>query len=369
MLSAASQRIAIFCIPAAFLVATFTFSTLYTGSATAPFRAIAGSTKTSPPKDHSTFADIVAELYRPIKVPVDANNYTDQRGKVFENGGRSHWTQGLGKNIVIVDIDTRVPDGPNEIFNPQKIDWATGSSNSGGVLTASLVNHYMYSQIHGYEYKYFHARRIDGLWDTWIKPHVLKEMLELYRFVVFIDADAIIQHLEVPMEFLFNRWNIAPNTSIAMPIDTRQGNEGMSMDSKGKVVLNTGVVVAQSSRHTFDMMDAWRTCTDETRYPGCGKWKTKWSHEQRAFSEFIRYDFNPDGDNIVEINCNDANGYPGLFGKADVIDDCQGEFVRHYTLDKGMARASVTEAIAQTISEVVQRNLLKTREWFFIEEG
>ena len=137
---------------------------------------------------------------------------------------------------------------------------------------------------------------------TWIKPHVLYEMLTHYKFVVFIDADAVIQHLEVPMEFLFNRWNIAPNTSIAMPIDTRQnldGNLNVSMDSRGKVLLNTGVVVAQNMPHTFDMLNAWRTCTDEVRYPGCGKWKFDWSHEQRAFSEYIRYDFNQDGNNIV----------------------------------------------------------------------
>jgi hypothetical protein len=127
-------------------------------------------------------------------------------------------------------------------------------------------------------------------------------MLHQYKFVVFIDADAILQHLEVPMEFLFNRWNISPNTSIGMPVDTRQvlgGDENMSMDGKGNVVLNTGVVVAQALPHTFDMLNAWRTCTSERRYPGCGHWKENWSHEQRAFSEYIRYDFNPSGNEII----------------------------------------------------------------------
>ena len=126
-------------------------------------------------------------------------------------------------------------------------------------------------------------------------------MLRGYKFVVFIDADAIIQHLEVPLEFLFNRWDVSPHTSIALPIDTQQVLEGnnISLDGKGKVVLNTGVVVLQNLPHTHEMMDAWKDCTSEKKYPGCGQWKEKWSHEQRAFSEYIRYDFNPQGNNIV----------------------------------------------------------------------
>lgn len=104
------------------------------------------------------------------------------------------------------------------------------------------------------------------------------------------------------MEFLFNRWNITPNTSIGMPVDTRQilgDDENASMDSKGKVTVNSGVVVAQSLPYTFEMMNVWRTCTNELRYPGCGHWKENWSHEQRAFSEYIRYDFNPDNNIVV----------------------------------------------------------------------
>jgi hypothetical protein len=132
--------------------------------------------------------------------------------------------------------------------------------------------------------------------------------------VVFIDADAIIQHLEVPMEFLFNRWSITPDTSIAMPIDTQQVfNENgtkinISTDSKGNVVLNSGVVVLQNLPYTHEMMQAWAECTTEKRYPGCGKWKNRWSHEQRAFSEYIRYDFNPSGNNIV-VSCRTPASY------------------------------------------------------------
>jgi hypothetical protein len=108
----------------------------------------------------------------------------------------------------------------------------------------------------------------------------------------------------VPLEFLFNRWDISPNkTSIAMPVDTRQlsddGEVNISTDSKGNVVLNSGVVVLQNLPYTHEILQAWAECTSEKRYPGCGQWKGRWSHEQRAFSEYIRYDFNPQGDNMV----------------------------------------------------------------------
>lgn len=255
------------------------------------------------------------------------------------------------------------------------------------------------AQIHGYDYKFFHAQKIKRHWDTWVKPHVLRQMLRSYKFVVFFDADAIVQHLEVPLEFLFNRWNVSANTSIAMPVDTQQvvnGTDHLSVDSKGKVVLNTGVIVLQNLPHTFEMLQAWAECTTEKRYLGCGQWKDRWSHEQRAFSEFIRYDFNPDGNNIVvgpkpplllhiwslprspinrsgnrqqEIPCNDANGYPGLVGQEWVVDDCKGQFVRHYTVDKSLAKTSTVNALMQNVVELLQKQFAVDRKNMVIEEG
>ncbi|KAL2264232.1 hypothetical protein VTK26DRAFT_64 [Humicola hyalothermophila] len=318
-----------------------------------------------------TYGDLIYELYRPIKLPVSATNYTDQRGKTFDTGGRDYWQTPLGKDLLILELDTRFPAGKDEIFNPEIMNWEAVKASGSSLLTISYLNHYIYSQIHGYDYKFLHANKIEGHYDTWIKPQGFRKMLSSYKFVVFIDADAIIQHLEVPMEFLFNRWNIAPNTSIAMPVDTQQVSEekgNISVDSKGKVVLNSGVVVAQNLPLTEEMLEAWAECTTEKRYPGCAKWKTKWSHEQRAFSEYIRYDFNPDGDNIVEIPCNDANGFPGLKGKWGVVDDCQGEFIRHYTINKGQAKTSTAETLMQTVGELLQKDWARLSDKLLVEE-
>lgn len=63
---------------------------------------------------------------------------------------------------------------------------------------------------------------MDGLHNTWVKPHALLDLIPSYKFVVFLDADATVQHLEVPVEWLFNRWGITPETSISMARDVMQ---------------------------------------------------------------------------------------------------------------------------------------------------
>lgn len=142
---------------------------------------------------------------------------------------------------------------------------------------------------------------MEGYYNTWISPHVLKKLLPEYDFVVTMDADVTISHPEVPLEWLFNHWGITNNTSISLPWDQKEmrGNDTISTDSKGQLVLNTGLMVVQNLAYTKEMLQAWIDCPTEKTYQGCGQWKEEWSHEQRAFSEYIRYDFNPDNDNIV----------------------------------------------------------------------
>lgn len=142
---------------------------------------------------------------------------------------------------------------------------------------------------------------MEGYHDTWILPGSLRALIKDYDFVITMDADVTITHPEVPFEWLFNHWGVTNNTSIAMPVDQKvfDHDEINSVDSKGAQVLNTGMVVVHNIPYTLEMLDAWIECPNESRYPGCGHWKNNWSHEQKVFSEYIRYDFNPDGDNIV----------------------------------------------------------------------
>lgn len=279
----------------------------------------------------------------------------------------------MGKRVLIVDIDTRVPTGENQILNPDVLDWEHLDLHGGGLVSNAIINHYLYALVHGYDYKFYQAQHMVDHHDTWIMPHVFRELLPDYQFVVAMDADAIVPHLEVPLEWMFNRWGVKEHTSMALPLDTeeRRGNVSISTDSKGKLVLNTGFVVAQNSEKTLELLEAWRDCTSETRYPGCARWAYEWSHEQRAFSEYIRYDFNTP-ETIVSIPCDDGVGWPGF--KKDLerenpgIADCNGNFIRHYTVGKHKVKESTSTSIMQLLSEVLQKNILQQQDAVWYKE-
>lgn len=230
--------------------------------------------------------------------------------------------------------------------------------------------------------------------DTWIKPHIFWELLQedKWQFIVFLDSDAILQHLEVPVEWLFNRWHIGPNTSIAMPIDTEQilnGNKATSWDTHGRVEQNTGVVILQNTPYTKEMVDAWRRCPDEKRYPGCGKWKQSWSHEQRAFSNYIRYDYNATGNVVVsrrlidalltctktdtrmqELPCDESQGYPGQKENTpQLVSNCTGQFIRHFTTNKSRTKVSVERSIMLSMAQVIQEGLLASKADIWVRDS
>lgn len=245
----------------------------------------------------------------------------------------------------------------------------------GGLVSNAIINHYMYAMIHGYDYKYYQAKHIKDHYDTWIMPHVFRELIPNYDFVVAMDADAIVSHMEVPLEWMFNKWGVQKHTSMALPYDTEEfrGNFSISRDSKYNRVLNTGFVVAQNSPLTLELLEAWRDCTTEKRYPGCSEWKDKWSHEQRAFSEYIRYDFNKTPETIVSIPCDDAVGYPD-FKKINEdynqgLSDCNGNFIRHYTIGKEQVKQAGAYTIMQSMADVIQKSLLKKSDEIWYKEG
>lgn len=117
------------------------------------------------------------------------------------------------------------------------------------------------------------------------------------------------------------------------------------------------------------MMKAWKECPLEQKYPGCGQWKHNWSHEQKAFSEYICWDHNPSGNEIVEIPCNDTMRYPGINKHAHIPSKCVGTFLRHHTVDKAMTKKSTEEAVIQSITDLAHTTLQENKEKFWVKEG
>jgi hypothetical protein len=187
---------------------------------------------------------------------------------------------------------------------------------------------------------------------------MIKEALKTHDFVVFMDADAVVEHPHLPLEWLLNLWNVTTETLVAMAEDPNSEN---NRDSKGWVLWNTGFVIAQQSARTQELFDIWDKCPTGERYPDCKHWAQDWAHEQAAFGNFVRYDFNTT-DDIRVISCGDGNG-------AHYIKDkkCSGTFVSHHWFDKEKPEiAMMYDWIMATFVRRLHDHFHDEREKYFI---
>lgn len=194
--------------------------------------------------------------------------------------------------------------------------------------------------IHGYDYRLVRPPDYTDRHGTWVKVPAIQEALKTHDIVVFLDADAIFHYIDLPLEWLMGHWNITENTLLAATIDI---DESSNFDSKGNIYWNTGFIIAQQSERTQEMFTRWEACPTEEEYEGCSYWKESWAHEQAAFGNYIRYDYNHSG-YLQPLPCNEANGSPEPYG------ECRGVFVRHYWHNK---QKTIEELYEQVSSETV----------------
>lgn len=96
--------------------------------------------------------------------------------------------------------------------------------------------------IHGYDYRLVQIPQTVGRSATWTKVTAIREALKHYEYVVFIDADAMMPYPNLPMEWLFNYWEITPETLVAMALDPDAPH---NRDWNSRTFLNTGFIIAQ----------------------------------------------------------------------------------------------------------------------------
>jgi hypothetical protein len=306
-------------------------------------------------------------------LPITADRFVSPAGKVYSLKEQPRFTEPLGKDLLILDVETRSLDGNGQILNgrPLNLDDATFD-------TMSRLDHYMYgknfsllsikrklanllARIHGYDYKLVKALESD-LKGSYTKVPAMQKLLRNYKFVVFLDGDTLFPYPHIPFEWLMNLWGITNNTLIAMPEDV---NEAWSYDSRGGLILNSGFVVVQQSTRTHELLDAWATCPQETRYQGCAKYKDDWPKEQYTFSNWVRYDFNR-SEEVVAIPCTHAMGYPGATHGGDI---CHGELMTHYTTAKGETSAAVQKSIMQYVMRELHRQFHEEYEKVVLNEA
>ena len=67
--------------------------------------------------------DTVLHLFSSIKHDPANPEYRSPSGQTYTANSTETWRKPLGKKVLIVDIDTRVPTGDNQILNPAVLDF------------------------------------------------------------------------------------------------------------------------------------------------------------------------------------------------------------------------------------------------------
>ncbi|KAL7928178.1 hypothetical protein V8C35DRAFT_326156 [Trichoderma chlorosporum] len=265
---------------------------------------------------------LAKHLWRPYLHNITSKSFLADNGEHYKIPDDAYrWKEPLGKRVIILDVDSRSNTNTGEILNHEKPDLSKITGR-----TAGFMNHFLYAMIHGYDYRLVRAPDYNDRHGTWVKVPMIKEALKSHDVVVFLDGDAEFVHLHLPIEWLMGLWNITPRTLVAMAEDPDASH---NKDDKGRLLWNTGFIIAQQSDRTQDMFDAWENCPTDDRYPGCDRWLKEWAHEQAAFGYYLRYDY--DGpDELRVIPCDHGNGAPYINN-----DKCRGVFVRHHWADKG----------------------------------
>ncbi|KAF2870352.1 hypothetical protein BDV95DRAFT_496247 [Massariosphaeria phaeospora] len=286
--------------------------------------------------------EVLRLLYTPLKVDPTQPDFRADNDTHFKLPPNPRYTKTLGSDVLVLDLDTR-PLKSTADYNRGEYEWTKINHVSGGVF-----NHYTYAMIHGYDYKFIHATEFRDRHQTWIKPSALANQINNYKFIVFLDADATFRFMQLPIEWMLNYWNIEPKHSITMALDPWSAEKPQyNSDRFNRTLTNTGFMIVQNNPTTQEILKAWHECPENTRYQGCSEWKKPRFHEQSAFGEYVRYDYE---DNVKELPCAEANGFPGV-----QESNCQGKFIRHYWFEKHMVKKDFRENMMQAISLPIQR--------------
>ncbi|KAF5679408.1 hypothetical protein FHETE_825 [Fusarium heterosporum] len=275
-------------------------------------------------------------FWKPFLHEINNTNFVSDEGYKYETPKDArHWTKPLRKKLLILDVDTREDNGPGGMMNQSTLSPKEMTGRAGG-----MMNHYLYAMIHGYDYKFVRAPGYPNRHATWVKVPIIKEALKTHEIVVFLDADAVFMYPHVPFEWLMRLWNITDKTLIALANDP---DSEKNRDASGKVMMNTGFMIAQQSDETQELFDKWDQCPTSGKYQGCDRWAKEWAHEQGAFSNHIRYDYNST-EKIGVIPCMDGNGAPYIGDKT-----CGGVFIRHHWFRKNAPAEDLQRILLNTI--------------------
>lgn len=303
----------------------------------------------------------------------------------LKEGQEPLWTQPLGKQLCIFDLDNRPFEDDGQIFGQKPLSWTDNPVEMHG-LSLGVLQHWLYgmsgtrafsalvswipvranvtitAKIHGYKYYYVRTGEFEDRRASWKKPVVLGRILKKHQTCVYMDSDAIFNHIDLPLEWLMNYWNIdKTNNSVALAMDPKAEH---NRDKQGKLYDNTGFMIVQNRPVTFNMMDDWAVCADDGgKHPDCIEYRTVAfgrPSDQGGFGNFIRYDYK---DEVMELPCSEANGFP------EDRSECIGTFIKHLWSGKNeLMKIAIGQQLPGKFLEIFHRQMLKEKDSFYLTE-
>lgn len=89
-----------------------------------------------------TLEETIQQLFSPIKHNDFFSDFKDPTGTVYKHNNKI-WTEPLGKDLLILDVDTRYPE---QMFDPKKqVDWEHLETDN--LVTEAVFNHYLYGTL------------------------------------------------------------------------------------------------------------------------------------------------------------------------------------------------------------------------------
>lgn len=172
------------------------------------------------------------------------------------------------------------------------IAWNNYGKNDWALL--SLKNHIEYANYHNYS---FHCEivpieKLKKIHPTWIKIYLIKKFLRLYKYVVWIDSDAIFLNYEIGIFDLLGTEKDFANLVLTKSEKLREKNIIYTN-------ISTGFIIAKNDINTIKLFD------NLISYKGILKSEEGFFHEQSLLSNYIeKFPFEKRNDTIFNFTFN-----------------------------------------------------------------
>lgn len=104
--------------------------------------------------------------------------------------------------------------------NTAPMEIPTDGRAPSGLPGAHAWYHLGYAQRHGYDYIHIQPQAIPDHAPQWTKVTALVHVVKHCDLTVFLDSDAFVRNVSMPLEWLFeNHWGFGPGQSILMAND------------------------------------------------------------------------------------------------------------------------------------------------------